>query len=115
MIVVITFLTTHSAFAQMQRSSVEDRVKAAIEKLEPLNLNADQKKKTTKAFTTYYTSQQRMMQEARSGGQRPDSSAFQKLTDERDASLKKVFTEEQYKQFKEELEATLRPQRRGTR
>ena len=35
------------------------------------------------------------------------------LSDARDEKLKKIFTADQFKKFKEEVEATLRPQRQG--
>lgn len=107
------FAATFTTFAQGQRASIPDRVKMVMEKLSPLNLNADQQQKTEKVFTDYYTFMQKMMQDARSTGERPDRSVFQKATDDRDAALKNIFTDDQYKKFKDEIEETLRPQRRN--
>ena len=49
------------------------------------------------------------------GGAQPDRDKMraevQKLNGERDEKLKKVFTADQFKKFKDEIEATLRPQR----
>lgn len=108
-----SLLTSFSLQAQMQRMTIEDRVKATMEKLSPLQLDQDQQKKTSAAFTDYYTKQQKTMQDARDKGERPDMAVFEKIRAERDVVLKGIFTDEQYKQFKDELEATLRPQRRG--
>jgi protein CpxP len=36
-----------------------------------------------------------------------------KLMEERDEKLKKIFTDEQYKKWKDEIEPTTRPQRQG--
>lgn len=112
MLFAIVLLATFSASAQMQRMTIEERVKMTMDKLEPLKLNAEQQKQTETVFTDYYKNTQKLMQDARDSGQRPDRSVFDKARDDRDESLKKIFTEEQYKKFKDEVEATLRPQRR---
>lgn len=52
------------------------------------------------------------MEDARASGERPDRSVFEKMTADRDEKLKAIFTAEQFTKFKNELEATLRPQRR---
>ena|SRR5690606_10659024 len=100
-------------FAQQQRQSVEERVKGVMEKLTPLKLDADQAKKTDSVFTSYYQAQTKMMEEMRASGSRPDRSVFEKITADRDEKLKAVFTADQYKKFKDEIEETLRPQRRN--
>lgn len=100
-------------FAQPQRQSVEERVKSVMEKMTPLKLDADQTKKTDSVFTTYYQAQTKMMEEMRSSGTRPDRSLFEKITTERDDKLKTIFSADQYKKYKEEVEQTLRPQRRS--
>ena len=100
-------------FAQQQRQTVEERVKNVMEKLKsPLKLDDDQAKKTDSTFTTYYNAQQKMMEEMRASGTRPDRSVFEKITTDRDVKLKTIFSAEQYKKFKDEVEETLRPQRR---
>jgi len=97
----------------MQRMSVPERVKATMDKITtPLGLNATQVSSTDSVFTDYYTTQTKTFEDARASGQRPDRSVFQKMTDDRDAKLKNIFTPDQYTKFKNEVEATLRPQRR---
>lgn len=115
MVLLLTFLfaATFSTFAQRQMQTVEERVKTVMDKLSPLNLNKEQQVKTQTVFTDYYTSMQKVMQDARSTGQRPDRSVFEKATSDRNAALKNIFTDDQYKKFKDELEETLRPQRRN--
>jgi protein CpxP len=94
-----------------QQMSAEERAKAAVEKIKgPLSLNEDQEKSTLEVFTEYYKGFDKFREQMRSGG-RPDPTAFQGLTDERDVKLKKIITKEQYKKFKNEVEDTLRPQR----
>ncbi|MEO6681857.1 MAG: hypothetical protein ABIN48_03440 [Ginsengibacter sp.] len=102
-------------FAQQQRQSVEDRVKNAMEKISaPLKLDADQIKKTSAVFTTFYDAQSKKMEEIRGSGSRPDRSVFEKITTERDEKLKEIFSADQYKKFKDEVEETIRPQRRNS-
>ena len=99
-------------FAQQQRQTVEERVKNVMEKLKsPLKLDDAQAKKTDSVFTTYYSAQQKMMEEMRGSGTRPDRSVFEKVKTDRDEKLKTIFSADQYKKFKDEVEETLRPQR----
>ena len=100
-------------FAQQQRQSVEERVKNVMEKMTPLKLDADQAKKTDSVFTHFYQAQTKMMEEMRSTGSRPDRSVFEKITTERDEKLKAIFSADQFKKFKDEVEETLRSQRRN--
>lgn len=113
MLLAFILSVSFTASAQMQRMSVEDRVKSVMEKLSPLNLNAEQQQKTQTVFTDFYNNLQKTMQEARDKGERPDRSVFQKATDDRDASLKNIFTDDQFKQYKNDIEPNLMPQRRG--
>lgn len=115
MLFALILMATAGIYAQgMQRQSVPDRVKTTMDKLTPaLNLDADQQTKTDSVFTNYYTAQMKMFQDARASGNRPDRSEFQKMTDERDAKLKDIFTADQYTKFKGGVEDSLRPQRQN--
>jgi hypothetical protein len=115
MLIALILMATTGIYAQgMQRRSVPERVKATMDKITPaLNLDASQQSKTDSVFTDYYNSQMKMFQDARESGNRPDRSQFQKLTDDRDAKLKDIFTADQYTKFKNEVEETLRPQRQN--
>ena len=105
--------TLSSYGQQTQRRTVEERVKDVIEKIkEPLKLDAAQVQKTDSVFTQFYKAQQKMMEDVRASGERPDRSVFEKMTTERDEKLKAIFTADQFTKFKNEVEATLRPQRR---
>ncbi|MEO8763211.1 MAG: hypothetical protein ABI416_02945 [Ginsengibacter sp.] len=60
MLVAFLFAATVSIQAQqrMQRRTVEERVKSALDKIsDPLQLDQTQKDKTTAVFTDYYTTQ----------------------------------------------------------
>lgn len=114
MLIAFILIATTSIFAQgMQRKTVPERVKETMDKITtPLGLNESQVTSTSSAFTDYYNAQTKMFQDARTSGARPDRSAFQKLAEDRDAKLKTIFTADQYTKFKDEVEASLRPQRR---
>ena len=114
MLVAFLFAATISTYAQqgMQRRTVEERVQSAMDKLtDSLKLDQAEQDKTKVVFTDYYTAQNKMREDARASGNRPDRSVFEKMMNDRDEKLKAIFTEEQYKKYKDEVEATLRPQR----
>jgi periplasmic protein CpxP/Spy len=107
-------VVTYAQQGGYQRMSTEDRVKNVMDKLTgPLNLDTAQQSKTAAIFTDFYNAQTKMREDAMASGQRPDRDAFQKLMSDRDDKLKGVFTDDQYKKYKDEVEPTLRPQRRG--
>lgn len=116
MLIGFLFTCAISAQAQqggMQRRTVAERVKSAMDKIsDSLKLDQTQQDKTTAVFTDFYTSQDKMREDARAGGTRPDRSAMEKMASDRDDKLKSIFTDEQFKKFKNDLEPTLRPQRR---
>ncbi len=98
-----------------QRMTPEERIKFTIEKMAPLNLDAATKAKSDAIITDYINEQQKAMDEIRAaGGDRDAMMAKRKeLADARDVKLKAIFTEAQYKQWKDEIEPSLRPQRPG--
>ena len=116
MLIAFLFAATISTQAQqgMQRMSVEDRVKMVMGKIsDPLKLDKTQQDKTASVFTDFFTSQNKMREDARASGIRPDRSVFEKMANDRDEKLKTIFTDDQFKKFKDEIEPTLRPQRQG--
>ncbi|MEO6837068.1 MAG: hypothetical protein ABI261_06070 [Ginsengibacter sp.] len=114
MLLALILMATTGIYAQgMQHMTVPERVKSAMDKMTtPLTLTDAQVTSTQSVFTDYYTAQTKMFEDARTSGQRPDRDAFKKMTDDRDAKLKAIFTPDQYTKFTNEVEATLRPQRR---
>ena len=105
-------MATISSFAQApQRRTVEERVKSVMEKLSVLNLDQSQTQKTDSVFVEYYKAQEKMREDARASGERPDRSVFEKMTNDRNEKLKAIFTADQFTKYKNEVEATLRPQR----
>ena len=98
------------------RQTPEERTKATIDKLAPLQLTEEQSPKVTKIFLEFYQAQQKAMEEMRASGS-TDREAFgakrKELSDNRDQSLKLVLTEDQMKKWKDEIEPSLRPQRRA--
>ncbi|MEO5682601.1 MAG: hypothetical protein ABIQ88_08160 [Chitinophagaceae bacterium] len=99
----------------MQRMPIPERVKMVMDKLTDFKLDKDKTALTDSAFTNYFRSQQKMREDMMAGGGQIDRDAMrekmQKLTGERDDKLKKIFTDEQFKKWKDEIEPTTRPQR----
>ena len=99
-----------------QRMTPEERTKATMEKLGPLNLEADAKTKTEAVIAEYNTSTQKAMEEMRASGNMDRDAMMAKrkvLADARDVKLKAIFTPEQMKKWTDEIEPSLRPQRGG--
>ena len=96
-----------------QRMTPEERIKFTIEKMAPLKLDSDTKVKADVIIADYVNGQQKAMDEVRAaGGDRDAMMAKRKeFADARDVKLKAIFTEAQYKQWKDEIEPSLRPQR----
>ncbi|MBO9151565.1 hypothetical protein ACFOTA_05065 [Chitinophaga sp. GCM10012297] len=100
-----------AAFAQQgggngQRRTPEERVKMTVERLTTeLQLNKEQAVKLDTVFTKFYKDMQKMREEAQAGGGRMDREAFQKLGGERDEKVKTVLTDDQFKKYKEQMEA----------
>jgi len=115
-IVIFLFAGLSSLTAQeaRQRLSVEERTKAAIEKLTPLNLDEESKNKTSVVLKEFFEEQEKAMKEFRESGNADRETIRakrQELAAARDEKLKKIFTAEQMKKWLEEIEPTLRPQR----
>lgn len=96
----------------MARRTVAERVKSAMDKIsDSLKLDKAQQDKTMAVFTDFYTTQDKMREDARASGTRPDRSVMEKMASDRDDKLKAIFTDDQFKKFKSDIEPTLRPQR----
>ena len=80
----------------------------------PLNLDAATKVKTEVIIADFNNAQQQMMDDMRASGSFDRETMMEKrkeLSDARDGKLKLIFTEAQMKQWKDEIEASMRPQR----
>lgn len=96
-----------------QRRTVEERVKLAMEKLTPgLGLDKITESRTDSIFTNYYKAMD-IIRENLQPGVPIDRAVFEKAANDRDEALKKVLSADQFKKFKDEVEASLRPQRRS--
>ena len=95
-----------------QRRTPEERLKMVKEKLVDLNLDKDQTTKSDSAFLDYYKAQDKLFEEMRAGGGAPDRDAIRdkmmKLAGERDEKLKKIYSDDQFKKWKETIEPTTR-------
>lgn len=113
---IICLISISAANAQGgQRRSPEERVKEAMEKIADFRLDKDKSAKADSVFTSFYKAQQKRMEEMRAAGGTPDREAMmearKKLAEERDAALKQIFSEEQFKKWKDEIEPGMRTQR----
>lgn len=99
-----------------QRPPIVERVKMVLEKMEPFKLDETKKVVVDSIFTQSYKAQDAKMEQMRAGGSFDRESMMaekEKATAERDEKLKKVLTEEQFKQWKKDIEPSTRPQRPG--
>jgi len=100
-----------------RQRTVEERVKAAHEKLDSaFKFEAAKQTKIDSAFSTYYKAQDKIREELRSGGERPDfetmRTKMQPAIEARDKELKALLTEAEFKKWKDEVEPSMM-QRRG--
>jgi len=119
LLAILLFAVTCVTYAQggggFQMPSAEERTKTAMEKLVDLKLDKDQTIKTDTIFANFYRTQAKKFEEMRSGGsvdREAMRTEMEKMTTDRDDKLKKVWSADQFKKFKDEIEPTLR-QRRG--
>ena len=109
-------VTAQAQGGGFQRRTVEERAKAAMDKIADFKLDKEKADQTDSVFTQFYRAADARRQEMMSGGS-PDRDKMreemQKMGAERDEKLKKIFTEEQFKKWKDEIEPSLRPQRPG--
>jgi periplasmic protein CpxP/Spy len=98
------------------RRTIEERIKAIDEKFADFKLDKDKSAQVDSIFTNYYKATDKLREEAMAGGGQPDFQAMREkmtpLITERDDKLKKVLTEDQFKKWKDEIEPSMRPQRR---
>ncbi|HEU4576072.1 MAG TPA: hypothetical protein VFS36_13800 [Chitinophagaceae bacterium] len=98
------------------RRTVEERVKMVMDKMSPLNLDKDKLTQTDSVFTQYYKDMDAKRQEMMNSGSMDRDKmreTMMKMSADRDDKLKKIFTEDQFKKWKDEIEPSLRPQRGG--
>ena len=116
LILAVTLLVFTGSIAMAQggqRRTVEERVKAVHDKfVEVFKLDAAKLTQTDTIFTKYYKGSDKIREEMTAGGAQPDFQAFreklQPLVDERDKELKPILGDDNYKKWKDEVEASLR-------
>ena len=111
---LLSFTAVNAQGGGGQRLTPEERTKATMEKLGPLSLSPEVTKKTEAIFTEYNTTWQKTMDEMRASGSVDRDAMMAKRkeqSDARDLKLKAIFTEDQMKKWKDEVEPTTRQQR----
>ncbi|RYY71657.1 MAG: hypothetical protein EOO13_02325 [Chitinophagaceae bacterium] len=114
-VLVAALFLTAASFAQGQRMTVDERVTLAMDKIEAgLKPNESVRSSAKTILVEYYTEQQKAMEELRAGGGDREKmmEMRKKFSDERDAKLKNIFTAEQMTKWTNEIEPSLRPQRK---
>ncbi len=116
MTVALIHFSTIMAQGQMQRQTPEERTIATLEKLDTLQLSKDQKSKLTAVFTDFYTAQQKAMEDMRASGSF-DRDAMQakrkELEAESNTRVKEIMNADQYKKWIDEIQPSMRPQRKA--
>jgi len=110
----ISITSVNAQGGNFQRRTPEERVKTVHDKLDSaFKLDAAKLAQVDEVFLNYYKDSDKKMDEIRSGGGGREEmmAARQKLTEDRDAKLKVLFSEEQMKTWKEQIEPSMRPQR----
>ena len=121
--IVLTFTAAVLSFSLVQaqggfqRRTVEERVATVHQKLDSaMHLDAAKLTSADAIFTDYYKAQDKYREDMMAAGGQPDRDAMRaKMTEmagDRDAKLKAVFTDAQMTQWKNDIEPSLRPQRR---
>lgn len=111
LVLMISVTLATQAQQGFQHRTVEERVKLTMQRVnDSLKLDANQQAQTDSAFTAFYKGMDKMREE-RQQGTRPDRSQMEKLMNDRDEQLKRIWTDDQFKRYKE-MEAAMRSQRR---
>jgi len=86
---------------------VEEKTKDVMLQMQSLKLNDSATAKVSAIFTTFYESQQQIMRNYRNA-ENPDReaalTAMKKIGEDRDDSLKKILTDEQYKKYLSDIQ-----------
>ena len=109
-------LTANAQNGGQPRRTVEERAKAAMDKIIDFKLDKDKSDQADSVFTQYYRTASAKRQEMMAGGSTDRDKMreeMQKMGADRDDKLKKIFTDDQFKKWKDEIEPSLRPQRSG--
>jgi protein CpxP len=113
---LITGTIAVNAQGGSQRRTVEERVQVTHQKIDSaFKLDAAKQTQVDTVFAYFYRNTDKVREELMSGGERPDFQVMrekmQPYVDARDKELKVLFTEEQYKKWKEELEPAMMSRR----
>lgn len=118
--IIAFFLGIGCLIAQGQggpRMSLAERIKSVHEKLADFKLDPDKLAKTDNIFIVYYNAIQKQRGEMRASGGETDKDAGRekmlKLNADRDEQLKLIFTDDQFKKWKNDIESSMRPRRQN--
>lgn len=112
--VMVSITSVNAQGGGGQRMTAEERTKATMEKMAPLNLSTEVTAKTEVIIADYNNTAQKVMEDMRASGNMDRDVMMAKrkeLADARDVKLKAIFTEDQMKKWKDEIEPSMRQQR----
>lgn len=115
MLTLVMMVTSAMLYAQHaggppKPPSAEERLKRVNEKLKAeLQLSAKQQTVVSEAFKSFFKEADKLRPQSPPPPPQPDKAKIEPLAQKRDASIKAVLTEAQYKKYVE-IEKTLRPQ-----
>jgi periplasmic protein CpxP/Spy len=101
----------------VEQKQPNERTKETLLKLQAeLGISNDQSAKAYPVFEAFYTAQQKLREEMRASGSNDREkmkAGREELVTKRDEQLKEIFTEAQMKKWKEEVEPSMRSQRKN--
>ena len=110
LMVTCMMLNAQPAGGPPKPPSAEERLKRVNEKLKAeLQLSAKQQTVVSEAFKSFFKEADKLRPQSPPPPPPPDKAKIEPLAQKRDASIKAVLTEAQYKKYVE-IEKTLRPQ-----
>ena len=110
------FINAQGGGGGFQRMTTEERVKRVHDKIDSaFKLGPTKMADVDSVFTNFYRTQSKIREEMMNGGGQPDRQAMNEkmkpVMDDRDAKLKTILGDDNYKIWKEQIEPTMMPQR----
>ncbi len=115
-LLTVTFSANAQGGGGGMRKTVEERTTDVMSKLTDFKLSKEKNAETEIIVADFYKAQDKMREELMAGGTMPDREVMrekmQQMSAARDEKLKKIFSEEQFKKWTDDIVPALTPQRR---
>jgi protein CpxP len=115
MFLTIMFAAIITSNAQFRQRTVEERVASVHTKIDSaFKLDATKMANVDSIFANFYRSQDKLREDMMNGGDRlAMREKMRPMMEDRDNKLKAVLGDDNFKVWKEQIEPSMRPQRRG--